>query len=135
MPQPVKRLDEFLLSLREELRVLFLDVCRIRQHHGTQITCRSGRPDRLAVALRYEKRQPSGMIYVCMGKNDGIQLTDRDRKCSVLYGRLAPLALEHPAVERHCPAIDVQQVARARYFPGCTGKRYLQMSSALSDGA
>src|SRR5687767_6965586 len=74
------------------------------------------------------------MIYVCMGQNDSIQFTDRHRKRSVLYRRLAPLSLEHPAVERHCTAIDVQQVARARYLTGRTGKRHLQMSSALCDG-
>ena len=66
MPHPIQRLDKVLLPLRQKFGVFFLNVGRVGEHYCAEVACCGSGPDCFAIALRNQKRQPSGMVDVRM---------------------------------------------------------------------
>lgn len=126
MPQPIQRLHKFPFLSCEVFRVFLLNVRGVCQHYRTKVAGRVRCPDCLAVPIRNQKWQSSGVVDVRVGKNDSIDFLDRNGKCLVLLGGLVSSALEHAAIEEHSVPVDVQHVARARYLTGCTYECDLQ---------
>src|SRR6266550_7867218 len=117
--------------LSQELGILFLDVSRIRKHHGTEITRRRCCPDSTAIPICDKEWQPPGMIYMGMRQHNCVYLIDRNWKSSVLPIGITSLPLEHPTVEQDGFSIYAQDMARARYFTSCTIELDVQKTSAL----
>ena len=59
VPYSVQRLDEFLPTLCQKLRILFLDVGRVGKHYGGEIARCRRCPDRSGVTFRYQVRKPA----------------------------------------------------------------------------
>jgi len=68
---------------------------------------------------------------VSMREDNGIEVSDRNRKRLILFCRFTSSSLKHSAIQGDGPAIDVQQVARARNLTGRTYECDFQLCLAL----
>jgi hypothetical protein len=71
------------------------------------------------------------VIDVRVRKDNGIELLNRKRKLTVLFGGFLPTSLEHAAVEGDSVTIDVEKMTGAGNFPRSPDKRYLQSAILL----
>jgi len=113
MTERIERLDCFSPPPGKELGILLLNVCRIGQHHGTEVPRCWCAPDRALVAVPNEKRETTSMIDVRVREHDGIDRLDGDWEPQVLRLTLDTPSLKETAVEQYCLACDPQYVTRA----------------------
>src|SRR3954452_9727946 len=97
-------------ALVRKLRILFLDVRRIRQHEAAQLR-RGGRAiDRPLETLRDETRQPAGVIDVRVGEDDGVDGVGRDRQRAPIALAQLLETLEQTAIDEDALAVNVDEM-------------------------
>ena len=71
------------------------------------------------------------MVDVGVGQNNRVEIGDRERESPVFFGGFLAFSLKHPAVESDRVTVYMEEVARARDFPGGAYEGYLQTVSLL----
>ncbi len=91
------------------LRLLFLDMGRIQQHHPEQIHGCPGRVDRPLVAERNQPRQQAGMVEMSVCQQDEIDLFHVQIQRTHIAHRSVPPTLEKPAIDEKAAALVPDQ--------------------------
>src|SRR5687768_18547604 len=106
-----------------ELRILFLQMCRIGQHESAEVR-RAGRAvHRSLEPLRDEPWQPSAVVDVGMREDDDIDGFGWNGERSPVAQAEAFESLEQSAIDQDALAVDVQQVLGAGHGTGGSEKR------------
>jgi hypothetical protein len=117
VPLIVDRLDRRPAALRvaavEIVHFHFLDMGRIRQHHGAYVDCRTAREYWPTEALLDELRQKATVVNMRVGQDDGVDRIRRKWECAVVEFPLGFGALEYATVDQNLPM--------GRFCPGGSG--------------
>ena len=120
VPQRVERLavGQGLAPAQQELVVLFLDVPRVRQHHGAQVPGGGGAVHRAVKALLDQERQPAAVVDVRVTQHHAVEPPGIERQLRVERMGLGPASLKQPGVEQEPGTGGLDQVHRAGDLAG-----------------
>ena len=121
-----------LIFLVEVLRILFLDMGGIEKHDGRQAPRGMRGMDRPLKTILYKFRQTAGMVNVCMGQDDTIDLLWIKQEPAVADQVIIILSLEHPAIQQDRESIfEREQMTAPRDLPCCSAKFDVHRSGLL----
>ena len=83
VPHSIEWLDKTFLVLGQEFGVFFLNVCRVSEHDGAEISRCGCRPYGPRIAFGNEKRQASGVINMRVRQDDCVEICNWQRKLSI----------------------------------------------------
>ena len=106
-------------ALVGEASLLLLDVGGVRQEDRGQFTRVAGREDRSAISVADQPGEPTAVVDVGVGDDDGVDGGRIDREDFPVRQSVAFDALEQPCVDEHPHLIGSHEEAAARDSPGC----------------
>ena len=115
---PVKRLNRRPMfpgpQTGNEERVLFLNMRRVQEHDGAQIARGARAMNRSAITLFHEIGQVARVVNVRVAQYHRINLPRVKWKRTIPLRSLFAMTLKQAAFQQQPPAIDFQQIHRAR---------------------
>ena len=133
----VQRLDcrKFFLRtlLVHEFNIFFLDVCAVHQHNAAEICGRRSAINSSGESSLRKVRKISGMIDMCMRKNNGVDGGRIERKIHVAVVGIRAASLKHAAIKQDLFSVDAKKMHRACNGAGGAEKLYFHRRVPQSD--